>query len=195
MCIHVYMWKSCLLYHCIKSSSCTCRKVVFFYHCEVIITVPSPLSGETPESLFKGKLVTCTVVGIVRRKPPREVLDRAHPIENKATGYWQCPFCLKADFRELSMVRTCTTTRLTNLWCRECEIYKHKQSKHNHVTDRCYFSSTCSPFVRCGSTLMMGAVPVRALVCGPGWRMGCLASSTPRTSVTARSTLPRKECM
>ena len=44
-------------------------------------------------------------MGIVRRKPPREVLDRAHPIENKATGYWQCSFCLKADFRELSMVR------------------------------------------------------------------------------------------
>ena len=86
------------------------------------------------QSLFKGKLVTCTVVGIVCRKPPREVLDRAHPIENKATGYWQCPFCLKADFRELSMVRTCTTTRLADVWCRECEIYKHKQSKHNHVT-------------------------------------------------------------
>ena len=61
-------------------------------------------TGETPESLFKGKLVTCTIVGIVRRKPPREVLDRANPIENKATGYWQCPFCLKDDFRELSMV-------------------------------------------------------------------------------------------
>ena len=61
-------------------------------------------AGETPESLFKGKLVTCTVLGIVCRKPPREVLDRANPIENKATGYWQCPFCLKDDFRELSMV-------------------------------------------------------------------------------------------
>ena len=60
--------------------------------------------GETPESLYKGRLVTCTVVGIVRRKPPRDVLDRANPIENKATGYWQCPFCLKDDFRELSMV-------------------------------------------------------------------------------------------
>lgn len=60
--------------------------------------------GETPEGLYKGRLVTCTVVGIVRRKPPRDVLDRANPIENKATGYWQCPFCLKDDFRELSMV-------------------------------------------------------------------------------------------
>lgn len=70
----------------------------------LLISAFSLPAGETPDSLFKGKLVTCTVVGIVRRKPPREVLDRANPIENKNTGYWQCPFCLKNDFRELSMV-------------------------------------------------------------------------------------------
>ena len=85
-----------------------------------------PLTGETPESLFKGKLVTCTVVGIVRRKPPREVLDRANPIENKATGYWQCPFCLKDDFRELSMVSWCDFHIIThNSHCMWCVTHKH----------------------------------------------------------------------
>ena len=84
---------------------CACK----FHECSNHLL--PPLIGETPESLFKGKLVTCTVVGIVRRKPPREVLDRANPIENKNTAYWQCPFCLKDDFRELSMV----STRLCNL--------------------------------------------------------------------------------
>lgn len=62
------------------------------------------LTGETPENL-EGKLVVCTVVGIVRRKQTREVLDRANPIKNDMTGFWQCPFCLKSDFRSLSLVR------------------------------------------------------------------------------------------
>ena len=53
------------------------------------------LTGETPDSLYEGKLVTCTMVGIVRRKPMRDVLDRANPIKNKMTGLWQCPFCFQ----------------------------------------------------------------------------------------------------
>jgi len=62
------------------------------------------LTGETPDSLYEGKLVTCTVVGIVRRKPMRDVLDRANPIKNDMTGLWQCPFCFQSDFRDLSLV-------------------------------------------------------------------------------------------
>lgn len=62
------------------------------------------LTGETPDSLYEGKLIVCTVVGIVRRKPTKEVLERANSIKNEATGYWSCPFCLKSDFRDLSMV-------------------------------------------------------------------------------------------
>ena len=64
----------------------------------------SLLTGETPESLHEGKLVICTVVGIVRRKPPREVLDRANPIQNEQTHLWQCPFCLLDNFRDLGHV-------------------------------------------------------------------------------------------
>ncbi len=63
------------------------------------------LTGETPEGL-EGKLVVCTVVGIVRRKQTREVLDRANPIKDDRTGFWQCPFCLKSDFGNLSLVST-----------------------------------------------------------------------------------------
>ena len=62
------------------------------------------LTGETPDSLYEGKMIVCTVVGIVRRKPTKEVLERANSIKNESTGYWSCPFCLKADFRDLSMV-------------------------------------------------------------------------------------------
>ena len=66
------------------------------------------LTGETPDSLYEGKLLTCTVVGIVRRKTLREVLDRANPIKNERTLLWQCPFCLQSDFRDLSLVSAST---------------------------------------------------------------------------------------
>ncbi len=62
------------------------------------------LTGETPESLYEGKLVTCTVVGIVRRKPPREVFERAGPIQDKNTLLWQCPICLAPDYRDFNSV-------------------------------------------------------------------------------------------
>ena len=84
--------------------------------------------GETPESLYKGRLVTCTVVGIVRRKPPRDVLDRANPIENKTTGYWQCPFCLKDDFRELSMVSVEVVLISLQLTLPQCHLLEGKCS-------------------------------------------------------------------
>lgn len=62
------------------------------------------LTGESMEALREGKLVTCTVIGILRRKLQKEVMDRATPIKNEETKCWQCPFCLKDDFREISLV-------------------------------------------------------------------------------------------
>ncbi|XP_053983538.1 transcription elongation factor SPT6-like isoform X1 [Hylaeus volcanicus] len=71
---------------------------------------PSPeklfdmLTKETPETFYVGKLVLATVVGISHRKPQGDQLDQANPVRNDETGLWQCPFCLKNDFPELSEV-------------------------------------------------------------------------------------------
>ncbi|XP_012270306.1 transcription elongation factor SPT6 [Orussus abietinus] len=62
------------------------------------------LTKETPETFYIGKLVLATVVGISHRKPQGEQLDQANPVRNDETGLWQCPFCLKNDFPELSEV-------------------------------------------------------------------------------------------
>ncbi|KAK0178826.1 hypothetical protein PV327_007674 [Microctonus hyperodae] len=71
---------------------------------------PSPeklfdiLTKETPETFYIGKLILATVVGISHRKPQGDQLDQANPVRNDETGLWQCPFCLKNDFPELSEV-------------------------------------------------------------------------------------------
>lgn len=62
------------------------------------------LTKETPETFYIGKLILTTAVGIARRKPKGEQLDNANPIRNDESGYWQCPFCMKRDFPELSEV-------------------------------------------------------------------------------------------
>ncbi|XP_017793154.1 PREDICTED: transcription elongation factor SPT6-like isoform X2 [Habropoda laboriosa] len=62
------------------------------------------LTKETPETFYVGKLVLATVVGISHRKPQGDQLDQANPVRNDETGLWQCPFCLKNDFPELSEV-------------------------------------------------------------------------------------------
>ncbi|XP_003707816.2 transcription elongation factor SPT6 isoform X2 [Megachile rotundata] len=62
------------------------------------------LTKETPETFYVGKLVLATVVGITHRKPQGDQLDQANPVRNDETGLWQCPFCLKNDFPELSEV-------------------------------------------------------------------------------------------
>ncbi|XP_050511669.1 transcription elongation factor SPT6 isoform X2 [Diabrotica virgifera virgifera] len=62
------------------------------------------LTKETPETFYIGKMVTSTVFGIARRKPKSDQLDQANPVRNDETGLWQCPFCLKNDFPELSDV-------------------------------------------------------------------------------------------
>ncbi|XP_043269768.1 transcription elongation factor SPT6 isoform X2 [Venturia canescens] len=73
-------------------------------------TSPSPeklfdiLTKETPESFYIGKLILATVAGISHRKPQGDQLDQANPVRNDESGLWQCPFCLKNDFPELSEV-------------------------------------------------------------------------------------------
>lgn len=62
------------------------------------------LTKETPQTLYVGKLVLAKVIGFVHKKPQGEQLDNADPEENAETGLWQCPFCLKNDFPELSEV-------------------------------------------------------------------------------------------
>ncbi|XP_022665863.1 transcription elongation factor SPT6-like isoform X3 [Varroa destructor] len=62
------------------------------------------LTKETPETFYLGKLVTCQVSGIARKRPQGDQLDQANPIRNDESGLWQCPFCLKNDFPELSEV-------------------------------------------------------------------------------------------
>ena len=82
------------------------------------------VTGETPDSLYEGKLVTCTVVGIVRRKTLREVLDRANPIKNERTLLWQCPFCLQSDFRDLSLVSGSLHTSLVSTVNYKIKLHK-----------------------------------------------------------------------
>lgn len=62
------------------------------------------LTNENPETFYIGKMIMATVTGISRRKPQGEQLDQANPVRNDETGLWQCPFCLKNDFPELSEV-------------------------------------------------------------------------------------------
>ncbi|KAL0882973.1 hypothetical protein ABMA27_016464 [Loxostege sticticalis] len=62
------------------------------------------LTKESPETFYLGKMVLASVVGITHRKPQREMLDQANPVRNDETGLWECPFCHKNDFPELSEV-------------------------------------------------------------------------------------------
>ena len=62
------------------------------------------LTGETSETLYVGKMVVCNVMGFAHRKPPRDQIDQANPVRNDETGLWQCPFCLKDDYPDLSEV-------------------------------------------------------------------------------------------
>lgn len=64
------------------------------------------LTGETQQSLFYGKLITCLVTGFAFKKASREELDSANPTRNDDTNLWKCPFCLKDSFLDLSEVWT-----------------------------------------------------------------------------------------
>ncbi|XP_053375824.1 transcription elongation factor SPT6-like isoform X2 [Mercenaria mercenaria] len=62
------------------------------------------ITKETPDTFYIGKLLMVRVTGIAHRKPHGEQLDQADPVRNEETGLWQCPFCNKNDFPELSEV-------------------------------------------------------------------------------------------
>ncbi|KAH8293318.1 hypothetical protein KR018_001078 [Drosophila ironensis] len=62
------------------------------------------LTKETPDSFYVGKCVTAMVTGFTYRRPQGEQLDNANPLRIEATNSWQCPFCHKDDFPELSEV-------------------------------------------------------------------------------------------
>ncbi|XP_017064106.1 transcription elongation factor SPT6 [Drosophila eugracilis] len=62
------------------------------------------LTKETPDSFYVGKCVTAMVTGFTYRRPQGEQLDNANPLRIDSSDSWQCPFCLKADFPELSEV-------------------------------------------------------------------------------------------
>ncbi|XP_065663621.1 transcription elongation factor SPT6 isoform X2 [Hydra vulgaris] len=64
------------------------------------------LTGETQQSLYYGKMITCVVTGFACKKPTREQLDSANPTRNDETNLWRCPFCLRDNFFELSEVWT-----------------------------------------------------------------------------------------
>lgn len=62
------------------------------------------LTKESAETFFVGKMLSATVIGIQHKKPTSEQLDGANPARIDETGMWQCPFCVKNDFPELSDV-------------------------------------------------------------------------------------------
>ena len=62
------------------------------------------LTKESPETFYIGKLVEPVVIHFIHRKPRGDQLDNANPVRNEDSGLWQCPFCLKNDFPELSEV-------------------------------------------------------------------------------------------
>jgi transcription elongation factor SPT6 len=49
-------------------------------------------------------LITCRVASIAHKPPNKEQLELANPVRSDQTGLWQCPFCNKKDFPELSEV-------------------------------------------------------------------------------------------
>ncbi|KAH8266384.1 hypothetical protein KR038_000011 [Drosophila bunnanda] len=62
------------------------------------------LTKETPDSFYVGKCVTAMVTGFTYRRPQGEQLDNANPVRIDTSDSWQCPFCHKDDFPELSEV-------------------------------------------------------------------------------------------
>ncbi|EDX17242.1 GD16791 [Drosophila simulans] len=62
------------------------------------------LTKETPDSFYVGKCVTAMVTGFTYRRPQGDQLDSANPVRIDSNESWQCPFCHKDDFPELSEV-------------------------------------------------------------------------------------------
>ncbi|XP_008554918.1 transcription elongation factor SPT6 [Microplitis demolitor] len=63
------------------------------------------LTKETPQTLYIGKLVSATVIGMIYRKKADDQSDnQLVPVKNDETGLWKCPHCLKDDFADSSNV-------------------------------------------------------------------------------------------
>ena len=62
------------------------------------------LTKETPQTLYRGKLQLVTVTGFKYKKPAAEELDTAAPMRKEGVDKWQCPFCGRDDFPELTEV-------------------------------------------------------------------------------------------
>uniref|UniRef100_A0A6G1SDB0 Transcription elongation factor SPT6 n=1 Tax=Aceria tosichella TaxID=561515 RepID=A0A6G1SDB0_9ACAR len=62
------------------------------------------LLKETPKTFYVGKLVTCQVVALLRKKPTPAQQDLANPVKIEGTDLWRCPFCMREDFPDLSVV-------------------------------------------------------------------------------------------
>jgi len=62
------------------------------------------LTKETPQTFYIGKLITCQVSAIPRKKPGAAQLDMANPVKIDETNLWRCPFCMRSDFQDLSVV-------------------------------------------------------------------------------------------
>eukprot|EP00096_Caligus_rogercresseyi_P013174 TRINITY_DN584_c0_g1_i1.p1 TRINITY_DN584_c0_g1~~TRINITY_DN584_c0_g1_i1.p1 ORF type:complete len:1752 (-),score=659.27 TRINITY_DN584_c0_g1_i1:156-5411(-) len=62
------------------------------------------VTKENPATFFIGKLITASVSGFAYKKPQGEELDQAAPIRAGEENVWQCPFCGRDDFPELTEV-------------------------------------------------------------------------------------------
>lgn len=62
------------------------------------------LTKETPHTFYIGKLITCQVSQIPRKKPGAAQLDMANPVKIDETNLWRCPFCMRSDFQDLGVV-------------------------------------------------------------------------------------------
>lgn len=62
------------------------------------------LTKETPNTFYIGKLITCQVFMIPRKKPSPAQLDMTHPAQIEGTSFWRCTFCMRSDFQDLGHV-------------------------------------------------------------------------------------------
>ena len=64
----------------------------------------NPITPQSQKTFIRGKVVTCKVVNIDRKKPSQEQSTKISPERNEITGKWVCQFCKKSDFSEFSLV-------------------------------------------------------------------------------------------
>ncbi len=82
---------------------------------------------------YPGKLIQCKVTGIAHKRPRGEQLDEAHPVRDDETSLWQCPFCQKKDFPELSEVTHLHYSDLCYRNIRSAIAYKNPYHQHQKM--------------------------------------------------------------